>query len=805
MRLTIRLPLLFAGFSVVPMLALGGIGVAATQRVSDGFGTRLTLAAQSVADKIDRNLFERYGDVQAFGLNEAVRNRESWYLRGGDAPLVSLLDAYVRTYGLYSLSLIVDTSGRVVAVNQKDWAGAAVASTALYDQDFSAAPWLVALREGRYTGAMPFTAEGNTIASGTWIDDVARDATVQAAYPGSEGLAVGFAAPITVNGEVIGYWSNRADMRLVDEILTAGHADLKAAGFPEASIRVLDSTGRVVAGTVGGTPLVGDALLGESLAGIAFSPGDEAVSGVSGAGSGTFPGDAEASTVGFTHLRGAMGYPGMNWSVLVSVPTSVAGAEASAIRAQMGFAALACMLVATALSVWIGRRTSAPLVQMSVTAGRIAKGDLDVEVTHRSNDEIGALADALRESTAYVRSVAQSLSRLADGDLEFALEARSDADRLSVNLRRARDAVRCLLQQTETLIAAAERGQLEVRADAGGLGGAYADVIGRVNRLVEAIAAPLRATSAALQQLARRDLTARMDGEYVGEYAALRDALNNAVGTLAESLDQVDDAMQQVKSAAGQVASGSQLQAQTASAQAGEMAEVRERLGAMTGRAREAEARAGEAISLSTRSATAGEAAAKDIVSLAAAMSAVREATRSTGGIIRDINEIAFQTNLLALNAAVEAARAGDAGNSFAVVANEVRSLALRAKESARRTEVLIGESLTRVEDGTRLTVTLQASVTSASESVGELRGVVGALSTANRAQAADAVAIESVVGRVASLAESSAATAEESAAVAEELSAQSREVASLIDTFERRREGAPGGGLHLVPARSAR
>ena len=82
------------------------------------------------------------------------------------------------------------------------------------------------------------------------------------------------------------------------------------------------------------------------------------------------------------------------------------------------------------------------------------------------------------------------------------------------------------------------------------------------------------------------------------------------------------------------------------------------------------------------------------------AMGKIKASAEGTSQIIKDINEIAFQTNLLALNAAVEAARAGDAGRGFAVVAEEVRSLALRSKEAANKTEALIRESVKQAVEG---------------------------------------------------------------------------------------------------------
>ena len=104
------------------------------------------------------------------------------------------------------------------------------------------------------------------------------------------------------------------------------------------------------------------------------------------------------------------------------------------------------------------------------------------------------------------------------------------------------------------------------------------------------------------------------------------------------------------------------------------------------------------------------------------AMDKIRASAEGTSQIIKDINEIAFQTNLLALNAAVEAARAGEAGRGFAVVAEEVRSLALRSKEAANKTEALIQESVRQTGEGA-------STAKLVGEKLTEISGIVGKVS----------------------------------------------------------------------------
>ncbi|HEX7622340.1 MAG TPA: methyl-accepting chemotaxis protein, partial [Anaeromyxobacteraceae bacterium] len=131
------------------------------------------------------------------------------------------------------------------------------------------------------------------------------------------------------------------------------------------------------------------------------------------------------------------------------------------------------------------------------------------------------------------------------------------------------------------------------------------------------------------------------------------------------------------------------------------------------------------------------------------AMGKIKTSAEGTSQIIKDINEIAFQTNLLALNAAVEAARAGEAGRGFAVVAEEVRSLALRSKEAANKTEALIRQSVKEAGEGESTAKQVAGKLTEITGIVGKVSDIVGEIAAASREQATGIDQVTSAVGEM--------------------------------------------------------
>ncbi|HET9957214.1 MAG TPA: methyl-accepting chemotaxis protein [Polyangiaceae bacterium] len=181
---------------------------------------------------------------------------------------------------------------------------------------------------------------------------------------------------------------------------------------------------------------------------------------------------------------------------------------------------------------------------------------------------------------------------------------------------------------------------------------------------------------------------------------------------------------------------------------------------------------------LSDEARSAAEQGANDIESMTAAMEAIRISSNNVTKIIKTIDEIAFQTNILALNAAVEAARAGEAGAGFAVVAEEVRSLAQRSASAARETAAKIADAIDKSEQGAEVSTRVSASLGSIVTKVRNVNSLIGEIASASQEQSKGISQVSTAVAQMDRVTQNNAAGAQESASAAEELSSQ----AALLD-----------------------
>jgi methyl-accepting chemotaxis protein len=363
-------------------------------------------------------------------------------------------------------------------------------------------------------------------------------------------------------------------------------------------------------------------------------------------------------------------------------------------------------------------------------------------------------------------------------------------------------------RDVSNLLAGAARGELSTRADAARYAGSDRQLIEGINAMLEAMARPMAEAQQVLERIADRDLTVRMEGSYQGDHARIKDAINTAAESLHGALNQVADAVEQVSGAAGQIASSSQAVASGASQQASSLEETSSGLESMASLTRQAADSAQQADSLALGAKSAAQDGAAATEQMTGTMGKVRQAAEGTSQIIKDISEIAFQTNLLALNAAVEAARAGEAGRGFAVVAEEVRSLALRAKGAAVKTEELINQSVKLSGEGettSRHAADKLAEILGAAQKVSH---IIGEIAASGREQTSGIEQLNKALADMDKVTQQNAASSEESSSAAEELASQAQELASMIGSFNLERRGtqrlAPGQGRKVAAAKRA-
>jgi methyl-accepting chemotaxis protein len=456
------------------------------------------------------------------------------------------------------------------------------------------------------------------------------------------------------------------------------------------------------------------------------------------------------------------------------------------------------------------------VVQSMGLVGAALQGDLSARgdagrVEGEYRDVIEGFNGTLDAMVTPVRIAAEYMERISRGDVPAPLEASwvGDLQPLELSINRVIGAVNGMADEVGDLARAAVAGQLSVRADASRHQGRFRAIVEGVNETLDRATAPVGAALEVLERVAQRDLSARVEGHFEGDHARMKTAVDTTVDALAEAMAQVARSVDQVSDASQQIASSSHTVAAGASQQAASLASIRQIIAEVAAATGETTGHVQEANTLAGSARGAADLGARSLEQMLGAMGRIRQSAESTSQILRDINEIAFQTNLLALNAAVEAARAGEAGRGFAVVAEEVRSLALRAKEAARKTEELIKDSVQHAGAGEATSRELSARLQEIVGGIGRVSEKVEAISRAAGHQSSGIAQVESSLSELDKVTQQNAASAEETSSASAELNAQADELAGLVRQFrlgqERGRALASGGHRPGGPAAGRR
>jgi methyl-accepting chemotaxis protein len=660
---------------LVPALIVGGLTWSATAKLADGFGDRFQSVAQTTLDKVERNLFERYGDVQAFGVNGVVQQRDQWYKK--DSQIVSAMNTYSALYGVYDLMLLVDTNGKPIAVNNKNPKGENLNVDWIYDQTFADARWFKDCMAGKYLAS--------DVLTGTVVEDVSSDPIVGRLF-NTQRLVVGFSAPMRDDsGKIIAVWKNFANFAVVEEITSATRASLEAEGMPGASLTLVNQAGQVLLNQC--NPKDGSAglpVLADSIATSAFPAAQAVTKGESGWQSTK---DAEAggpSTVAYAPSQGALGYRGLQWGLIVQVPESDTHTQIHAIRAKAGSVIGAALLIVPLFS-WLFAASIVKPIRLLINRIKdIAEGegDLTQRIDESRRDELGELALWFNRFVAKIQTTIRDVTGCSRQVASAATEVAASSEEMVAGLE---------AQESQTTSAAA-----------------------------------------AMEEMSQ----------------SVTDVAKKGV-------------------AAADSASASKADAQTGSRI---VAETVQEINAI----------------------------AADVSTSAVVVSDLGKQTEQIGAVIETITSIADQTNLLALNAAIEAARAGEHGRGFAVVADEVRKLAERTSKATDE----VGESIRQIQAQTRAVVQqiesgssrVARGVTlagSAGESLAritqnsdELSELIRSIAAATQQQSQSSTQISSRIAEISTVSRESRVGATQVAEVASLLSQQAETLQEVVGRF---------------------
>ena len=290
--------------------------------------------------------------------------------------------------------------------------------------------------------------------------------------------------------------------------------------------------------------------------------------------------------------------------------------------------------------------------------------------------------------------------------------------------------------------------------------------------------------STVLESIAQGDLTLATKQDYVGDFASIRESLDNILNKLNNTMSQIVESSEHVSNGSEQMSIGAQALSQGAVEQASAVEELDSNICQIS---EEVGKTAENAVQASQKVEAVGAQLMESnqkMQEMIEAMEAIDARSNEIGKIIKTIENISSQTNILALNAAVEAARAGEVGKGFAVVAEEVRELAGRSAEASKSTAELIERSIEAVKQGTRIASETAEQLVIVVSGANEVVETTNLIAEAARGQADAVFEIREQINQISNVVQTNSATAEESAATSQQLSSQAGLLRNMISMF---------------------
>jgi methyl-accepting chemotaxis protein len=317
--------------------------------------------------------------------------------------------------------------------------------------------------------------------------------------------------------------------------------------------------------------------------------------------------------------------------------------------------------------------------------------------------------------------------------------------------------------------------------------------------LISGITRSLAEALRVANSVAAGNLTEQIKIESNDEIGQLLQALHKMNAGLVEIVSEVRSGTDMIATASGQIAAGNLDLSSRTEEQASSLEETASSMEELTATVKQNADNARQANSLAETASQVASRGGEVIGQVVQTMGDINTSARKIVDIIGVIDGIAFQTNILALNAAVEAARAGEQGRGFAVVAAEVRNLAQRSAAAAREIKTLIGDSVERVDAGSKLVNQAGTTMHDIVDSVRRVTDIMGEITAASQEQTAGIDQINQAISQMDQVTQQNAALVEQASAASEAMQEQAAKLADVVGVFKL--DSSRVATVHSAPA----
>ena len=381
-------------FGMLPALTMYGMFFYLSKNIEKDYQAPLLHQAERIVDNIDRTLYERVGDVQAFAVNTIVRDPSNWQ-GSNQTYLLDALNQYVSIYGIYQVMLVVDTKGVVRAMNTRDVDGKPVKHS-LIGQSVADRPWFQKAMAGDFSK----TKQGQSL--GTYIQSPELSKTINDAYARQDAYAMTFSAPIKdFQGRVIGVWANFADTNFMSNIFDEIHKINVRDQNPNTDIAIIDKSGTLVLEYDGDkTPAENKKRDFKKLSVLNLvKTGVEASKRAVAGQAGTMLTHNSRKNImqigGVASSQGYENFKGLGWSVLVSSKPEQVYHSIYKVETSMMITIGLAVLLISIFSWLIGKYFSKTMSTLADVMRRIAEGHKGLDVPYQDDKtEIGQMAKA---------------------------------------------------------------------------------------------------------------------------------------------------------------------------------------------------------------------------------------------------------------------------------------------------------------------------------------------------------------------------------------------------------------------------